>query len=326
MTAHAAAGVIFRRHAMPERVVAVDRSGVRVGGFLPCSRTRRRRTGRHACRGSRLQKSHTESAPAAFLQLRRLFEGLCLVLSVVFFGLLCLGWSVVAAPLLLLPTALGRRCGRWGISRGFRLFFYGVRRCGIVRFDPAALEALNEGPPVVLAPNHPGFMDAICIVAYVPRVACVFKAAILDNVFLGIGARLARYIRHEPPRTMIRTAVAELQRGGIVLLFPEGTRTTRAPINPLQAGVGIIAQQAGVPVQTLIIESDSPYGSKGYPLFRMPWVPLTFRMRLGRRFDPPADTRAFVTELDRYFRQALAGAPQQRWLESGTKRADSSSL
>jgi 1-acyl-sn-glycerol-3-phosphate acyltransferase len=311
---------------LPKRFVGADRSGVRVRGFLPCSRARRRRTGRHACRGSRLQKSHTESAPASSLQPRRLFEGLCLVLSVAFFGLLCLGWSVIAAPLLLLPTAMGRRCGRWGISRGFRLFFYCVRRCGIVRFDPAALETLNAGPPVVLAPNHPGFMDAIFIVAYVPRVACVLKAALLDNVFLGLGARLARYIRHEPPRTMIRSAVAELERGGIVLLFPEGTRTTRAPINPLQAGVGIIAQQAGVPVQTLIVESDSPYGSKGFSLFRMPWVPLSFRIRLGRRFEPPADTRAFVTELDRYFRQALAGAPQQRWLESGARTESNSSL
>jgi len=36
---------------------------------------------------------------------------------------------------------------------------------------------------------------------------------------------------------------------------------------------------------------------------------------LGRRFDPPADVPAFTAELDRYYRQALEGALQSRWLQ-----------
>ena len=54
----------------------------------------------------------------------------------------------------------------------------------------------------------------------------------------------ARYIRHDPPRRMIHEAVAQLRRGGIVLLFPEGTRTTRFPINPL---VGSVASSPNMP-------------------------------------------------------------------------------
>src|SRR5205807_382201 len=108
---------------------------------------------------------------------------------------------------------------------------------------------------------------------------------------LGAGARLGRYIRHDPPRRMIHEAVAELRRGGIVLLFPEGTRTTHPPINTLQAGVGMIAKEAGVSVQTLIIETDSPYARKGWSLFRRPSMPIAYRARLARRLDPPVDVR-----------------------------------
>ncbi len=270
-----------------------------------------------------LQKSHTEPAQTLAPQARRLLESVLLSVGLGFFAVLCLVWSVIALPLMLLPLRWGRRCGRLGIFAGFRLLFSWAGLCGIMRIDARALLALCDGPPVVLAPNHPGFLDALLIIAYVPRVACVLKSSLLNNPLLGAGARLARYIRHDPPRSMIRSAVAELERGSIVLLFPEGTRTTRAPINALQAGVGIIAKQAGVPVQTLIIESDSPFGSKGSPLLRPQTMPMGYRFRLGRRFDPPTDTRAFVTELDRYFRQTLAGAPQQQWLESGTSRGES---
>jgi 1-acyl-sn-glycerol-3-phosphate acyltransferase len=141
------------------------------------------------------------------------------------------------------------------------------------------------------------------------------KSALMRNVFLGAGSRLARYVSNDSSRQMIRDSVAHLREGGVLLLFPEGTRTTRAPINALVGSVGLIAKHANVPVQTLVIETDSPFLSKGWPLFRRPALPITYRVRLGKRFDPPSDVPAFTAELDRYYRNALEGALQTRWLE-----------
>jgi 1-acyl-sn-glycerol-3-phosphate acyltransferase len=113
---------------------------------------------------------------------------------------------------------------------------------------------------------------------------------------------------------MIKECVEELGRGGSVLLFPEGTRTTRLPINPLTGSAGVIAKHARVPVQVLIIETDSPYLSKGWTLFRVPSLPITYRVRLGKRFDPPQNAADFIEELDREFKRELAGAAQEAWL------------
>jgi hypothetical protein len=44
-------------------------------------------------------------------------------------------------------------------------------------------------------------------------------------------------------------------------------------------------------------------------------LPITYRVRLGKRFDPPTDAPAFTAELDRYYRQELEGALQARWLK-----------
>jgi 1-acyl-sn-glycerol-3-phosphate acyltransferase len=252
------------------------------------------------------------------MRLRHVASTLTLYASLTLLGVICLSWTVLALPaLFVLPARPGRWFGRIGILVGFRLYVWSTGWMRGYRLDLRALRALRTGPPLVLAPNHPSLIDAQFIIAHEPRVACVMKSALMNNLFLGAGARLARYIRSEPPRRMIHEAVAELRRGGIVLLFPEGTRTRQAPINALQAGVGIIAKNAGVAVQTLIIETDSPFLSKGWPLFKTPpRLPINYRMRLGRRFDPPTDVRAFMAELERYFRTELEHAPQNQWLES----------
>jgi hypothetical protein len=54
--------------------------------------------------------------------------------------------------------------------------------------------------------------------------------------------------------------------------------------------------------------------SKGWPLFKHPTFPITYRVKLGKRFAPPSDVPAFTAELDQYFRGALQDAPQSRWL------------
>ena len=77
-----------------------------------------------------------------------------------------------------------------------------------------------------------------------PNLACVMKPDLMGNILLGPGARLARYIRNDSPRPMVREAVDDLKGGGLLLLFPEGTRTTRAPVNALKRSVGVIARHA----------------------------------------------------------------------------------
>lgn len=71
------------------------------------------------------------------------------------------------------------------------------------------------------------------VISRLPNVSCVLKANLMNNIFLGTGARLARYIRNEPVRRMVRLAVQDFDCSSHLLLFPEGTRTTACPVNPL---------------------------------------------------------------------------------------------
>jgi 1-acyl-sn-glycerol-3-phosphate acyltransferase len=250
--------------------------------------------------------------------LRILYEYFALYSSLILLGIICLTWCGLALPLyFILPPDLGTSVGRRGISAGFRLYAWSLAITGSYRLDLTELDSLKGGPPVILAPNHPCLIDALLILTRHPNIVCVMKAELMRNVFLGAGSRLARYVRNESSLQMVKESVGHLRRGAVLLLFPEGTRSVRAPINPLVASVGLIAKHADVPVQTLLIETDSPYLSKGWPLFKRPHLPITYRVRLGRRFDPPKDVSAFTHELAAYYRVELAGALQSRWLKPG---------
>ena len=236
--------------------------------------------------------------------------GLWLVLLVVVLGAMSLLYNLGAWLLhFVLKGERGAAVGRAGIACGYRLYWVLARASGLMRIDARALDALNDDPHgLIIAANHPCMADALLIGARLPRSVCIMKASLLNNVFLGAGAKLAGYIANDSPHQMIRTAVTALRGGAHLILFPEGTRTEpgqRGP-NPFRPGITLIAQRAKAPIQTVIIETESPYLAKGWPIWRLPPIPIRYRLRLGERFEPEADHEALLGRLETYFRQELA--------------------
>src|ERR1700761_8812889 len=248
--------------------------------------------------------------------LKTAYEYFALYSSLTLLGVICLIWSVFAIPLyFVLSTRLGTAVGRRGIMGGFRIYAWSLALTRCYHLDLKAIDSLRGGPPLILAPNHPALIDALLILTRHPNLVCVMKSQLMNNVFLGAGSRLGRYVKNDSSRQMVKESVKHLKLGGILLLFPEGTRTIQQPINPLVGSVGLIAKHAKVPVQTLIIETDSPFLSKGWPLFKRPQLPIVYRVRLGRRFEPPSDVPAFTAELADYYRRELQHSLQARWLK-----------
>ena len=236
-----------------------------------------------------------------------LYDHLVIYLGVTWLGVLCLLWTPVALLLYpLLSEGRGRALGRRFTMFAFRFYLGSLALSRRFHFDLTALDALREEKALIIAPNHPSLLDAVMIISRLPNVACVMKTELMNNLFLGAGARLARYIRNIPVRRMVRRAVDDFASGSHLLLFPEGTRTTQSPLNPFKGSLGLIADHARVPVQTVFIETDSPYLGKGWPLFRKPPLPIHYRVRLGRRFDPPTNVQHFMTEVAEYFAQEVA--------------------
>jgi 1-acyl-sn-glycerol-3-phosphate acyltransferase len=238
--------------------------------------------------------------------LRRLFQRVLFYVMLLHLAAMSLTWNLVCLVLYsLLPRQQGLVIGRAAISSVYRGFWTCAQWLGLMRIDYTALDVLSHDAGLIIAANHPSMLDALLIIARVPRGVCIMRASLMRNPFLGAGARLARYIRNDPPRRMIRGCVANLKEGGQLVLFPEGTRTVRAPINRFRPGITLIAYLAQVPIQTVIIEADTPYLGKGWPIWRTPEFPMVIRMRLGQRFAPEADHQGLLERLEAYFAEEL---------------------
>ena len=240
--------------------------------------------------------------------LRRPYQVVLFYVLLLHLGAMSLTWNLVCLAIYpFLTHKQGVVVGRAAISSVYRGFWACAQWLGLMRVDFKALDALDREGGLIIAANHPSMLDALLVIARVPRGICIMRASLMRNPFLGAGARLARYIRNDPPRGMIRSCVANLQEGGQLVLFPEGTRTVRAPINPFRPGITLIAHMAQVPIQTVFIESESPYLGKGWPIWRTPQFPVVFSVRLGQRFAPEANHQGLLKRLEAYFADELRG-------------------
>lgn len=239
--------------------------------------------------------------------LRTVYGAARLCLGFALLGLLCLAFSLIAFVMFAVFSRVeGRRISRKFIARLFRFYLRLLVLMGACQFDLTELDALIGGPAMIIAPNHPSLLDALMILSRLPDAGCVMKADIVNSVFFGAGARLAGYIRNTPLRTMVQLAVADLRQGRHLLLFPEGTRSNRFPVGAFQGTAGLIAKHADVCVQTVFIETNSAFLGKGWSVLWIPKMPIVYRVRLGKRFDPPRHTGHFSSELEQYFLNELA--------------------
>jgi len=237
---------------------------------------------------------------------RAAWETIVLAIGAVLFVAMTFAWAVIALVLaVLLPGRAGRRAGRLGAMWGFRIYLGIMEALGAWRLDLTELDALRGQGALIVAPNHPCLLDAVLVVSRLPDAVCVMKRSLLGNFLLGPAARLARYVRNDSLLRLVTSAEAQLRDGGQLLLFPEGTRTIAPPTGPFTEAVGEVARRAHVPVQTVIIEADSPFLGKGRPFLERPRFPLHYRARLGQRFEAPSDVRAFTAELQSYFAHNL---------------------
>ena len=222
-------------------------------------------------------------------------------------GIVGLAWCLPAGlAARLLPTERTAGFGQRFITVFFRFYLALMASTGLFRCELRALDSLRKDGSLVIAANHPSLLDAPLVLSRLPRIVCVMKAELLQSPFVGGGAKLAGYIENDAPLALVKRAAHAISNGSQLLIFPEGTRTVHKPVNPFRGGFALIAKAAGVPIQTVFLETNSPFLGKGWPILRMPPFPIVFRARLGRRFTVDGTAQATVSEIERYFRSELA--------------------
>ena len=132
---------------------------------------------------------------------------------------------------------------------------------------------------VILASNHRSFLDPFVLGCCVPRpIYFVAKQELFKNPLAGwilncLGAFPLR--RGASDEESVKTSLMLLERGRVVVIFPEGTRVTRGSLKPPHRGVGRLALESGAPVVPVAV-SGSEYARRGWRI-----RPVKVHLRLG---------------------------------------------
>jgi 1-acyl-sn-glycerol-3-phosphate acyltransferase len=112
-------------------------------------------------------------------------------------------------------------------------------------------------PPYIIAANHQAWFDPAFIIPFFPDRALIYTMAKRETVFDRswkrsllplIGVFPISPNRGELDEQGLRTVYQVLDRGGVMLMFPEGRYSRGRALRPLKNGIGHFALQAGVPV------------------------------------------------------------------------------
>jgi 1-acyl-sn-glycerol-3-phosphate acyltransferase len=149
---------------------------------------------------------------------------------------------------------------------------------GWFRVRVSGVEHIPTDGPAIVAPNHKNFLDAFFIgvathrhVHYMAKVE-LFKGP-LAWLFPRLGAFPVR--RGEADREALETARAILRAGGVVVVFPEGTRVEEPDaLGSPHHGAARLALETGAPIIPAAITGTSRLWRGGMPKARR--VQLTF--------------------------------------------------
>ncbi len=180
-----------------------------------------------------------------------------------------------------------------------------------VLFRPwaAGLENVPPTGGAILASNHLSFSDSIFMPLLMPRRVTYLaksdyftgrgvKGRLKGLFFRGIGQVPLDRSGGKASEAALRTALQILSEGGLLGLYPEGTRSPDGRLYRGKTGVARMALSAGVPVIPVAMVDTHKMQPPGK---LMPKI-----MRVGMRFGEPIDFSRYAgMELDRFVLRAM---------------------
>jgi 1-acyl-sn-glycerol-3-phosphate acyltransferase len=191
----------------------------------------------------------------------------------------------------------------WGLFKIILKTFFRLRCIGT--------ENIPKKGGAILAPNHISYFDPPVVgmgtirqTHYMAKEE-LFKPRLLGAWMRGVGAFPVR--RGTADRKSIRQAIEFLEKGEIVCIFPEGTRSPDGKLQKAELGIGLIAMKSRAPILPMaIIDTDKvlPPDSKKFHLYPIKVVygaPMTF----PDLYDAE-DSRGAMEEIGRRVMAAIA--------------------
>ncbi|MBI3927840.1 MAG: 1-acyl-sn-glycerol-3-phosphate acyltransferase [Armatimonadetes bacterium] len=182
-----------------------------------------------------------------------------------------------------------------------------------IRVESASRDRIPDCGPAILCGNHPNILDGLLLGLVSPRpvrflvAGGLFRVPVLGNLLRWFGA-IPVDRSGGSNSDALQAAVAALENGELIGIFPEGRTNGGAELLDFKAGVALLAHRTGCPVVPFAVEGTQrlyPYGSL---VTRPGSVRIEFGDSLGcERVAEPRIPQAVIARTVGSVRERVAG-------------------
>lgn len=165
-------------------------------------------------------------------------------------------WMVVCSPALLGPPSWALACIKgWAFSS-----LHLLRWTTGIKWEVRGLENLPKGG-CIIACKHQSMWETFALFPYLDKPVYILKSELLRIPFFGWFCKRAGHISVERGqhakalREMTKSAKAAVDRGGQLVIFPEGTRRAPGAAPAYKTGFTFLYKSLGVPMVPAALNS-----------------------------------------------------------------------
>jgi 1-acyl-sn-glycerol-3-phosphate acyltransferase len=210
------------------------------------------------------------------------------------FGLGGIVFGLVVFPLLQLCVRDGERrriLARQVIHRSFGWFVAMMRAAGVITYEVSGLQRLRPGGQLILA-NHPTLIDVVLLMSAIERSDCIVKSSLGRNPFTRGPVLAAGFVLNHSVEGLLEDCIASVRTGNNLIIFPEGTRSSRTGPLHLQRGAARVALHGQMDITPVRIRCTPRTLGKGEKWWRVPKQRPHFRLDI----DTPIAVANFLAE------------------------------
>ncbi|MGD8112765.1 lysophospholipid acyltransferase family protein [Vibrio sp. TRT 17S01] len=171
------------------------------------------------------------------------------------------------------------------IRYSFNAFCKLMKYTGAIDYKITGADTLIQDRNCLIVANHPSLIDYVLIASQLPRVDCLVKSAIWSNPFMKHIVKAAGYIPNEAPDDLLAQCDERFERGNVLLVFPEGTRTTPGVKSKLQRGAAQIAIRTERDLRVIHITVSPSFLTKEKKWYQVPDTKPFFHVEIKGKVD-----------------------------------------
>ncbi len=146
--------------------------------------------------------------------------------------------------------------------------------------ERVGMDTLRSDRGCLIVANHPSLIDYVMIASSLPQCDCIVKPAIFKNPCMKGLVKTAGYISNADASQFVDECVTRLHQGRVLLIFPEGTRTTPGKPSTLMRGAAQITTHSKVALRLVHVTVNPSFLTKEHKWYNMPDVKPVFRVEV----------------------------------------------